>query len=235
MLYYMSSIVFLELIIFILVSICNVLNLLSILSCLTTFFVGWKLIEKENKPYWYGFIPFYNMYEMCEIAFGIGKGILCLFLFFPITNWIMYPIYCNKLREKYDYEPLFGVGLLLLPFVFLPILAFDEKKDNENNEEKDSDHISKMANWYAEKENEEILNQTTEDIMNEEKKDSEKITENTVETDESKEETVEEIIDTCIESKIENNDEIKVDNIGEKIDIVEQIQEKMNEEKKENE
>lgn len=132
-------------------------------------------------------------------------------------------------------NPLFGVGLLLLPFVFLPILAFDEKKDNENNEEKRFWSYFKMANWYAEKENEEILNQTTEDIMNEEKKDSEKITENTVETDESKEETVEEIIDTCIESKIENNDEIKVDNIGEKIDIVEQIQEKLNEEKKENE
>ena len=164
------------------------------------------MMERQNKPYWYGFIPFYNMYEMCEIAFGVGKGWFCILLFLPITNWIMYPIYCNKLREKYGYETLFTVGLILLPFVFLPILVFENEE--RTIEKENLRHISKMANWYA--------NEATKD----KDKDKDKENENEKET---REEQILNQTKEAVDESVEENQE--------KIDIVDKIQEKINEEK----
>ena len=147
---YFTSIILFESIMFLIVITCNILHKLNILSCFTTFFTGWKLFENNNKEYWYGFIPFYNMYEMCEIAFGENKGWYCIGLFLPITSWFMYPIYCNELRKKYKYEPLFTIGLIFLPFVFLPILIFDNEENIEEIRKKSDNHISKMANWIHE-------------------------------------------------------------------------------------
>lgn len=204
MLYYFSAILLLEALIAIFVFICNTLNLLTILSCITIFFVGWKVMERQNKPYWYGFIPFYNMYEMCEIAFGVGKGWFCILLFLPITNWIMYPIYCNKLREKYGYETLFTVGLILLPFVFLPILVFENEE--RTIEKENLRHISKMANWYA--------NEATTAKAKAKAKDKDK---------ETREEQILNQTKEAVDESVEENQE--------KIDIVDKIQEKINEEK----
>lgn len=155
---YFTSLIMIETILSLFVIICNFINKLCILSCLTTFFTEWKMLENKDEEYWYGFIPFYNMYKMCEITFGEKNGWYCIFLFLPITNWIMYPIYCNELRKKYGYESLFTIGLILLPFVFLPILAFDEKDCEKKTED---NHISKMAHWNNEEKTKEVLDEDT--------------------------------------------------------------------------
>ena len=197
------TVIWLELCLLGFITICKAIHKLMILCCITTFFVEWKLLEERNEEYWYGFIPFYNMYKLCEIVFGKDKGWYCIWLFLPITSWIMYPIFCNELRKQYNYEPMFLVGLLFLPFIFLPILVFDKQNiemRQTETETKETDHISKMAHWKNEEVKEEVDFETEIKDQPEEE-----ITE--------EQETVERVVEEIVEQK-----------------DVEKIQEKMNEE-----
>ena len=143
-----------------------IMHKLAMWSCLATFFVCWKLLQRQGEEYWYGFLPFYNQYKMCEIAFGKNRGWFFIFLFIPIINFIFYPIYCNELRKKYNYDSLFTIGLILLPIVFLPILVFDEKHLNK---------MKKRKPLNTEKKNEEKkeTEQTVEEDMSEENSETE--------------------------------------------------------------
>lgn len=211
---YMTSIFLFEIFIYLFFEICNIVNKLFLFSFFMIFIIGWKLMEKEKEEYWYGFIPFYNIYKLCEIVFGKNKGWYCILLFIPIVNLIMYPIYCNELRKHYEYEELFTVGLILLPIIFLPILAFDEKEYKEKTED---NHISKMAHWNNDEKTEDVQN--AEDIQIKEKNADETNNEHFTDTE------------TLNLNKEVEKDTEKKEEIAEEA-IIEKIQEKMNEEKK---
>lgn len=82
----------------------------------------WKIFEKAGKPGWAAIIPIYNIIVMLEI---IGKPIWWIFLFFiPCVNFVFLIWATNLLSKSFGQSEGFTVGLLLLGFIFYPILAF---------------------------------------------------------------------------------------------------------------
>lgn len=85
----------------------------------------WKVFKKLGKPGWASIVPFYNVYVLCcEIAEKEWWYILLLCV--PIANiYAMYVIY-NAIAKKFGKETGFTIGMMLLPIVFFPILAFSK-------------------------------------------------------------------------------------------------------------
>ncbi|MFY9227508.1 MAG: DUF5684 domain-containing protein [Blastocatellia bacterium] len=82
----------------------------------------WKIFDKAGKPGWAAIIPIYNIIVLLEI---IEKPIWWIVLFFlPFVNVIAAVLIDIELAKKFGKDALFGIGLLLLPIVFFPILAF---------------------------------------------------------------------------------------------------------------
>lgn len=83
-------------------------------------YVGFFL--KAGLPGWVSLIPIVNNYYLFEIA--TGEGFSCFLLFLPIISWIVYVkmLYC--LQEAFGASGSFYWGLLLLPGIFFPLLAF---------------------------------------------------------------------------------------------------------------
>jgi hypothetical protein len=82
----------------------------------------WKIYEKAGKPGWASLIPIYNIIVLLEI---IGKPIWWIFLIiFPCTSFIFAIWATNLLSKSFGQSEGFTVGLILLSFIFYPILAF---------------------------------------------------------------------------------------------------------------
>ncbi len=86
----------------------------------------WKVYEKAGKPGWAALIPIYTWIVMLEI---VGKPLWWVILFFiPCVNIIFIIWTVNLLSKSYGQSEGFTVGLILLPFVFYPILGFGDSK-----------------------------------------------------------------------------------------------------------
>jgi hypothetical protein len=84
----------------------------------------WKIFEKAGKKGWESIIPIYNILMLLEI---IGKPWWWILLFLiPGVNLIFGIWMFNLLSISFGKTEGFTVGLVLLPFIFLPILAFGD-------------------------------------------------------------------------------------------------------------
>ncbi len=82
----------------------------------------WKLFAKAGQPGWAAIIPFYNTYVLFDVA--MGNGLLFLLCFIPVVGIVMIYVAYAKLALAYGKGTGFVVGTVLLPYIFLPILAF---------------------------------------------------------------------------------------------------------------
>jgi ABC-type sulfate transport system permease subunit len=86
----------------------------------------WKVYEKAGKPGWANLIPFYNLLVMLEI---VGKPWWYLLLMFiPIVNIVISIMVTLDMAKVFGKGSGFGIGLIFLPFIFYPILAFGDAK-----------------------------------------------------------------------------------------------------------
>ena len=86
----------------------------------------WKTFEKAGKPGWAALIPIYNMIVMLEIT---GRPLWWIFFFLiPLVN-IGFAILINiDLAKSFGQGIGFALGLMLLGFVFFPILGFGDAR-----------------------------------------------------------------------------------------------------------
>lgn len=88
--------------------------------------VQWKIYTKAGKPGWAVLIPIYNTIVLLDI---VKKEWWWIFLFMiPIVNIVIAIIVYVELAKVFGKPGSFAVGLLLLPIVFFPILAFGSAK-----------------------------------------------------------------------------------------------------------
>lgn len=84
----------------------------------------WKVFQKAGQPGWGCLIPIYNIYVLLKIA---GKpGWWLIFFFIPIANLVVGIIACIGVANNFGKGGGFAAGLILLPIVFYPILAFGD-------------------------------------------------------------------------------------------------------------
>ena len=83
---------------------------------------NWFIFEKMGRKGWEAIIPFYNFYVLCESLYNAGWKMLLALI--PLYN-IYFGFKVNiDLAHKFNQSTGFGIGLVLLPFVFYPILGF---------------------------------------------------------------------------------------------------------------
>jgi hypothetical protein len=88
--------------------------------------VGWKIFAKAGKPGWASIIPIYNIIVMLQI---VGKPLWwIILLFIPFVNLVIAIIVAIELAKVFGKGGGFAAGLILLPFIFYPILAFGEAR-----------------------------------------------------------------------------------------------------------
>lgn len=86
----------------------------------------WKIFTKAGQPGWASIIPFYNYYVLFDIAWG--NGLLFLLMLIPVANFVIMIILWVKLSQSFGCSAAFAIGLLFLPIIFLPILAFGSSR-----------------------------------------------------------------------------------------------------------
>jgi len=85
---------------------------------------SWKMFSKAGKPGWAAIIPIYHFVVLLEIT---GKPIWWLLLLLvPLLNLLIVIIVVLALAERFGKTPGFAAGVLLLPFIFIPILGFGD-------------------------------------------------------------------------------------------------------------
>lgn len=85
-------------------------------------YCSWRIFVKAGKPGWAAIIPFYNILVELEI---VGRPWWWLLLMFvPVVNVVIAVIILLDLAKVFGRGTGFGLGLIFLPFIFIPILAF---------------------------------------------------------------------------------------------------------------
>ena len=86
----------------------------------------WRIFEKAGKPGWTALIPIYNVLVELEI---IGRPWWWLLLMLvPVADIVISVMICLDLAKVFGKESGFAIGLILLPFIFIPILGLGEAK-----------------------------------------------------------------------------------------------------------
>lgn len=86
----------------------------------------WKIYEKAGQAGWAAIIPFYNLYVLLKI---VGKPGWWLLLFLiPFVNIIIAIWITNLLSKSFGKDEGFTIGLLLLGFIFYPLLGYGDAK-----------------------------------------------------------------------------------------------------------
>jgi hypothetical protein len=90
----------------------------------------WKIFEKANEPKWQSLIPFLNIYVLLKIT-NLSGWWMVIFFLGPIgfLGWIYIAI---QLADAFGRGNLYGLGLGILPWIFLPILGFGPEEYQGN-------------------------------------------------------------------------------------------------------
>lgn len=82
----------------------------------------WRIYVKAGEPGWASIVPLFSQYTLCSV---VGRPVWWLiFLLIPYVNFVFWLIVAMDLARVFSRSKAFGIGLWLLPFVFLPILGY---------------------------------------------------------------------------------------------------------------
>jgi len=97
---------------------------------------NWKIFKKSGEEGWKALIPYYNTWTLCNIVginpnwvfIIIGCSVLSMVPMLNIVGGlaaIYFQVLINvSLAKSFGKDTGFGIGLLLLPVIFYPILGF---------------------------------------------------------------------------------------------------------------
>jgi hypothetical protein len=84
----------------------------------------WRIFTKAGQPGWMAIIPILNLFIMLKI---VGKPWWWIIGFLiPFVNFIVAILLSVALAKVFGKGIGFAIGLLLLGFIFYPILAFSD-------------------------------------------------------------------------------------------------------------
>jgi Family of unknown function (DUF5684) len=87
----------------------------------------WRVFTKAGEPGWASIVPIYNVVVLLRIA---RKPLWWLaLLLIPAVNVVASLLVTIGVAQRFGKGTGFGLGMVLLPFVFLPLLAFGDAED----------------------------------------------------------------------------------------------------------
>ncbi len=86
----------------------------------------WIMYNKADMPGWACLVPIYNFYILMKIAGRPGWWLLLLFI--PLVDIVVYIIINLDIANNFGKGLAFGIGLIFLPVIFIPILAFGDAR-----------------------------------------------------------------------------------------------------------
>jgi len=86
----------------------------------------WRLFKKGWLPWRWALIPIYNRVLMFKLGGMSWRRTLSIF--FPPLFLIMMIINVFNITERFWKHRTFGLGILFVKIIFIPILAFDDSK-----------------------------------------------------------------------------------------------------------
>ena len=84
----------------------------------------WKVFERAGEPGWAALVPIYNLIVLCRVAGVSGWWVLAAFI--PLLNIIFVFVTSIGVAERFGKGTGYGIGLVLLPFIFWPMLAWSD-------------------------------------------------------------------------------------------------------------
>ncbi len=82
----------------------------------------WKTFVKAGQPGWAAIIPIYNLVVLVQI---VGRPLWwVIVMLIPCVNIIFFIILMNDLSKSFGQSLGFTIGLIVLSFIFIPILGF---------------------------------------------------------------------------------------------------------------
>lgn len=82
----------------------------------------WKIFTKAGQPGWASIVPIYNIMVLLQIT-RLPLWIIVAF-FIPLVNALAAIYVTWKLGEVFGKGEGFRIGMIILPFIFYPILGF---------------------------------------------------------------------------------------------------------------
>jgi hypothetical protein len=83
---------------------------------------SWKVFVKAGKPGWGVLIPIYNVFLFLDIAGRPAWWFLLLLI--PVVSLIVCIVLAMDVARKFGKSGGFAIGLVILPFIFYPVLGF---------------------------------------------------------------------------------------------------------------
>ena len=87
----------------------------------------WKVFKKAGYEGWESLIPIYNAYILTKIS-GLDGWFTAVILIPGIGAIIWEVTVAIKLSAAFNKDGAFAIGLILLPFIFYPILGFGDAR-----------------------------------------------------------------------------------------------------------
>ncbi len=84
----------------------------------------WKIFEKAGLAGWKSIIPFYNIY--CLVVVAKLPWWYFLLIFIPYLGLLVAIYVCYKIALAFGKSGFYTIGLMLLPIIFFPLLAFGD-------------------------------------------------------------------------------------------------------------
>ena len=104
------------------IAVIGFIMIISLALALPVIVGMWKVFTKAGKPGWAAIIPIYNVIVLLEV---VGKPVWWIvLLLIPFVNIVISILLNLALAERFGKDGLYAVGLIFLPFIFLPMLGF---------------------------------------------------------------------------------------------------------------
>lgn len=82
----------------------------------------WKIYSKAGQPGWAVLVPIYNLIVLLNIVRKPGWWFVLMLI--PFVNFIIILLVYLELAKVFGKDTGFGLGIVFLPVIFLPMLAF---------------------------------------------------------------------------------------------------------------
>lgn len=116
----------------------EMLIIIGLIASIATIFVyigTWKVLEKGGKAGWTSIVPNLNTYKLLQISKLPEWYIVFVLIPWvgPLALFVLSILIAINIAKAFKQDMLFTIGLILLPFIFYPILGLGKKYEYNAN------------------------------------------------------------------------------------------------------